>query len=338
MTLPNFLYALRWLIRDTFRQAIASGMMVVMLTVTGVCILFCASVSIEGGKKPVVGPNEHIPYVPAGSPESERLKHVSPTNVVVSGDGVLSFAFGAIRIPFPGFGDEMLHYIELLLAGAVADTFGILLALIWTAGFLPTFLEPSVSAVLLSKPLPRWALLVGKYVAVMTFVLFQAVVFVAGTWLALSVRTGIWDTSYLVTIPMLLLHFGIFFSFSLFLAVLTRSTVVCVVGSLLFWLLCWGMNYGRLAVMSFMPTLVDTSPFAFWMTEVGYWFLPKPYDFGYLLFRGLNAQGHFPQAFDFNYLENKAEVFYPVMSIFSSMLFTVAVLAVGAYEFITTDY
>src|SRR5262249_60609346 len=116
--------------------------------------------------------------------------------------GTLLMGFGAIRIPMRLFADDMLRYIQLILAGAVADTFGILMALIWTAGFLPTFLEPSVSSVLLAKPLPRWALLVGKYVGVMTFVLFQAVVFVFGTWLALSARTGIWDTSYLVTIPM----------------------------------------------------------------------------------------------------------------------------------------
>jgi ABC-type transport system involved in multi-copper enzyme maturation permease subunit len=337
MTLPQFLYAQHWLIRDTFRQSIASGMMVVMLTVSLVCIGVCASISLEGVQKPKLPPGQNPQWLPAGDPEAAKVGKVSPTPVVVA-YGTLTIGFGAIRVPIQHFTDDMLHFIELLLAGAVADTFGILLALIWTAGFLPTFLEPSVSSVLLAKPLPRWALLFGKYIGVMVFVLFQAIVFVGGTWLALSVKTGMWDTSYLVTIPMLLLHFGIFFSFSLFLAVLSRSTVVCVIGSLLFWFLCWGMNYGRLAVMTSLPTMVDTSPMAFWLTEIGYWVLPKPFDFGYLLFRGLDAQGHFPQVFDFVYLEKKAEVFYPLMSVFSSVLFTVAVLGVAAYEFITTDY
>ena len=41
------------------------------------------------------------------------------------------------------------------LAGVVADTAGVLLALLWTAGFLPTFLEPAAVTVLLAKPAPR---------------------------------------------------------------------------------------------------------------------------------------------------------------------------------------
>src|SRR5207249_3472584 len=42
------IYAIRWLVRDTFRQARASGLSWVMLGVSGVCILFCLSVSVHG--------------------------------------------------------------------------------------------------------------------------------------------------------------------------------------------------------------------------------------------------------------------------------------------------
>src|SRR5207248_1034875 len=113
--------------------------------------------------------------------------------------------------------------------------------------------DPSAVAVLLAKPAPRWSLLVGKYLGVLVFVLFQATVFVVGTWLALGVRTGVWGPFvgstplpvYLLCVPLLLVHFAIFFSFSTLLATLSRSTVTCVFGSLLFWLLCWGMNYAR---------------------------------------------------------------------------------------------
>ena len=55
----------------------------------------------------------------------------------------------------------------------MADTLGLMLTLIWTAGFLPSFLEGRNICVLLAKPAPRWVLLVGKYVGVLAFVLFQ---------------------------------------------------------------------------------------------------------------------------------------------------------------------
>ena len=103
---------------------------------------------------------------------------------------------------------------------------------------------------LLAKPVPRWGLLAGKYIGVLAFVLAQAVYFVGGTWLALALRTGVWDAAYLLSIPLLLLQFAVFFGFSLLLAVCFRSTVVCVFGSIAFWGICWAINFGRHAVMA----------------------------------------------------------------------------------------
>ena len=57
----------------------------------------------------------------------------------------------------------------------------------------------------------------------LSFVLFHAVIFVGGTWLAIGPATGYWDPAYLLCIPLLLLHFSIFFGFSVLLAVWTRQ-------------------------------------------------------------------------------------------------------------------
>src|SRR5262249_55399906 len=165
MTVPQFIYALRWLVRDTFRQALSSGIVWLMLTVTVVCVLLCLSMSVEGGK---TAGTRDAPYewvLPAHDPEAKKIQRY-PTDVEVYPEGVLSIGFGAFRIKFNRFDREIIRFVQLLLAGGVADTFGVLLTLIWTAGFLPTFLDPSVSSVLLSKPLPRWGLLVGKYIGV----------------------------------------------------------------------------------------------------------------------------------------------------------------------------
>jgi ABC-type transport system involved in multi-copper enzyme maturation permease subunit len=188
-----------------------------------------------------------------------------------------------------------VHFFQLILAAGVADTLGLLLTLIWTAGFLPGFLAPQSIAVLLAKPVPRWGLLAGKYLGVLVFVLAQAVLFVGGTWLALGLRTGIWDAAYLLCIPLLLLQFAVFFGFSLLLAVCCRSTVVCVFGSIAFWGICWAVNFGRHAINA-AETVASCGKFsavAVRMAEIGYWIMPKPVDLGCLAFDALGAEAHF---------------------------------------------
>ena len=157
--------------------------------------------------------------------------------------GRVSLAFGAVSYPVMRERYDDVHFLELVLAGGIAGTLGLLLALVWTAGFMPTFLEASAASVLLAKPQPRWQLLLGKYLGVLAFVSYQVGLFVFLTWLALGVRTHIWDLTYWWCIPLLILQFAILYSFSVLLAVLTRSTVACVFGSVLFWLLAWGINY-----------------------------------------------------------------------------------------------
>jgi ABC-type transport system involved in multi-copper enzyme maturation permease subunit len=227
----------------------------------------------------------------------------------------------------------------LVLAGGVADTLGLLLTLIWTAGFLPGFLDARSVSVLLAKPPSRWSLLLGKYLGVLTFVLFHSTIFVGGTWLALGLRTGVWDASYLFAVPLLLLHFAIFYSFSLMLAVASRSTVVCVFGSIAFWAMCWGMNYGRHAVMLAADVAPETelSSQIIGLANLAYWMLPKPYDLGVMLFDALGAANYFTQGLDGTTLVRTGFLSLP-WSVLTSLAFTAVVLFASAREFAKADY
>jgi hypothetical protein len=365
MNLPAVLFAVRLLIRDTFRQAIASGVFWLMLGVSVLCIVLCANVRVEGDL-PLRAEGDITEYLsraqcnraaaivanavalgagmqsgsfplPAAmfSKDYQQIEVAMQHNVPVI-RGQLTLAFGAIPTPIARDREHAVHFLQLQLAAWVADAAGLLLALVWTAGFLPTFLEPSAASVLLAKPLPRGSLLAGKYLGVLTFVGLQSVFFIGGTWLTLALRTGVWDATYLLCIPVLLIHFAIFFSFSVLLAVATRSTVACVFGSVVFWLLCWGMNYGRHALVG-MPDLAETSSALGNLVEIGYWILPKPADLGILLFNALEAGQHFGQLSVFEAVQNRG-AFLPEWSIITSLLFMICVLAVAARKFVTTDY
>jgi hypothetical protein len=175
---------------------------------------------------------------------------------------------------------------------------------------------------------------------VLLFVAFQSAIFVGGTWLALGLRTGYWETGYLLTVPLLLVHFAVFFIFSTLLAVYFRSTITCVIGSLLFWLLCWGMNFGRHAVIA-LPTLSPKSPpmspLVRHMTEVGYWLLPKPADLAMLLSQLLDSGKYFSNLAVFDEVKRMG-AFSPEMSLFSSIAFAMLLLAAGAWRLTNTDY
>lgn len=291
------LVAIGCLIQDTFRQALASGVNRFMLIVSGCCTLVCLS---------------------------------------VGADGELTLGFGAVRVLAGESPSDAVRGLQFFLAGGVADSAGLLLALIWTAGFLPGFLEPSAAAVLLTKPVPRWCLILGKYLGVLAFLTVQALAFVAGTYLALGVSTGAWDPCYLLAFPVLVLHFAIFFSFSSFLAVFTRSPVVCVFGSLLFWLVCWGVNLGRLQLVA-IPQQEEMTTSLQGASEVGYWVLPKPADLGLLLAQAMHAESFLGPA-DLLRAAQSQGAFHPLLSVLSSLTFAACLLILTIYEFNTREY
>jgi ABC-type transport system involved in multi-copper enzyme maturation permease subunit len=315
MSSPEVLYAWRWLIRDTFRQSRANYVFWVMLAVSAVVILFCLSVRIEGGE--ALRPADDLEV---------RAPH-----------GHMSLAFGAWRIPLFRDGQAQAHFLLLLLAEWIAGGGGTLLALVWTAGFMPEFLQTANATVLLSKPVPRWVLLMGKFLGVVAFAGFQVTVFIGGTWLALGLSTGFWVNSYLWGIPLLLLHFAAVYSFSVLLAVSTRSTLACVLGSVAFWFLCWGMNYGRHCLLALESSMPPLNPVLRGFAEAGYWILPKPVDLGMMLHRFLDAGTSFRSLSELQKVQEMG-AFSPELSLLTSLLFACAMIVVAARHLSATDY
>ena len=217
----------------------------------------------------------------------------------------------------------------------MADTVGVLLALLWTAGFLPTFLEPQAVTVLLAKPAPRWAVLLGKYLGVVLFVGLYGVVFVGATWAALGLKTGVWFGAYWLAVPLLVVNFGVFYAVSTFLAVWTRSTVASAFGVLLFWVICWATNYThhRLALYP-VEGMAGASHL---LLDISYWVLPKPLDLSGIFHDAMRADGFAVKAEELRQME-EAGRFQPGLSVLASGTFAAATLGLAAYEFEMTDY
>jgi ABC-type transport system involved in multi-copper enzyme maturation permease subunit len=327
MDSPTALLMTRWMVTLTFREALASRLFWVTSLVTVMCIALCLSVRVTGPEPLPLEPGE--PRLRLPTEEYGRIPGARSEGVDLA-SSEMTVLFGAFRIHYRHYAEDGVRFLEYLLAGFVADTLGVLLVLLWTASFLPDFLEPANAAVLLGKPVPRWSLLVGKYLGVVGFVAMQTVLFVGGTWLALGVSTGVWLPQYLLCVPVLLFHFAVFFSISVLLAVWTRRTVVCMVGVLVFWAVCWSTNHSWHTFQSAAapaPVLLD----------VGYWVLPKPADLSWTLFEMLGAQSHFGRVLDYRALAVPTAT--PLLlSAFTSLLFAVVVLTLSAFRFARAEY
>jgi ABC-type transport system involved in multi-copper enzyme maturation permease subunit len=337
MTLPAALLAIGWMIRDTLRQSLASRLFWVMVAVSAVCIVFCLGVRTSDRPRPPLAPGETSYVLPKDDPQAKKLgpDRVVKDGVEIRGGDQISLGFGAFTIEAPRGKADSVRFLQVWLAGLAAGTAGIFLCIIWTAGFLPQFLDPNHATVLLAKPVPRWSLLLGKVLGVLAFVLIQATFFVFGTWLALGISTGVFDARYLFAIPVLLLHFAAFYGFSAMLAVWTRSTVVCVFGTLLFWVICWAMNYGRHTIVAHEPAGMSAGSRV--VLEIGYWALPKPADLNVILDDALDTRGFAAGVPEVERAREKGRLNLP-MSALSSLLFAVVIFGVSAWEFRNAEY
>lgn len=328
--LPGAIRTARWMVRDTFRQSLASKLFWVMLGLTALCTVFCFGISVTGDEEAPRHPDQ----LPTYMPRSQDTPEVRAEGIrVVRGE--VSLGFGLFKFEVSKTRTDSVRLIQLWLAGVLADTVGVLLALLWTAGFLPTFLEPQAVTVLLAKPAPRWSLLIGKYIGVVLFVALHAVLFVAGTWLGIGISTNVWDLTYWLAVPLLVTNFAVFYAVSAFLAVCTRSTVVCVFGTLLFWLLCWAMNLTHHHLVGF--DVQGVTPTSRLLVETGYWVLPKPLDMSGVFFELMRASEHSAPVPELTAVQARG-LFHPELSVFTSLLFAAVVLGLAAYEFRKMDY
>jgi hypothetical protein len=110
------------------------------------------------------------------------------------------------------------------------------LALVSTAGIFPDLISTGAIDLYLSKPLSRPRLFLTKYMSGLLFVTLQVALVAVGGFILLGVRGGEWKPGLLLAIPIVVCFFSYLFAISVFLGILTRSSIA----ALLLAVLCWG--------------------------------------------------------------------------------------------------
>lgn len=192
---------------------------------------------------------------------------------------------------------------------------GMVLAVFASAGLIPSVLEPGRIELLLSKPVSRTHILLGRYVGNVLVVSTNIVYLVLGVWIIFGVKTGIWSPSFLVSIATTIFVFAVLLTVVVLVGVLFESAALATMVAVALMIIS-----AVLAQVSVMLKLLS-SEWSRNLWRVLYYCLPKVYDMGAMTLDAIRDRG-----------------FMGYMPIWSSAVFGVVVLAVSLVIFSRRDF
>ena len=194
-------------------------------------------------------------------------------------------------------------------------TWGMFLAVFASAGLIPSVLEPGRIELLLSKPVSRTHILLGRYVGNVLVVSCNIRYLVLGVWTILGVKTGIWSPMFLISIATTIFVFAVLLSVVVLIGVLFESAALATMVTVALMIMSL-----VLAQTSIMMRLLSSE----WSRQVWrtlYYSLPKVYDLGKMTLDAIQSR-----------------TFDGFMPIWTSALFAAVVLTGALLIFARRDF
>ncbi|MGH9665973.1 MAG: ABC transporter permease subunit [Bryobacteraceae bacterium] len=155
-------------------------------------------------------------------------------------------------------------------------TWAMFLSVFASGGLIPSILEPGRIELLLSKPVRRSHILLGRFAGNLLVVSSNIVYVVLSVWVIFGVKTGIWGNQFLVAIATTIFVFAVLLSVVVLVGVLFESPAVAIMVTI--------------GLMIASPILAQTQTVmrllsSEWSRNIwraAYYTLPKVYDVGRL--------------------------------------------------------
>jgi len=194
-------------------------------------------------------------------------------------------------------------------------TAGMFLAVFASAGLVPSVFEPGRIELLLSKPVDRYHILLGRYLGSLLVIAVNLFYLVLAVWLIFGLKTGVWTLGFLLSSGLTLFVFAVLLAVVVLVGVLWESAAVTI-------MVTFGLILVSpiLAQQSLLERLLSTETSRD-TVRVLYYTLPKVFDLGRMvraLVLGQGVDGWMP--------------------LWSSALFGGAVLASALYIFARRNY
>ena len=154
---------------------------------------------------------------------------------------------------------------------------GTFLAVFASAGLIPSVLEAGRISLLLSKPLTRTLLVLGRYLGNLLVVGLNHVYLICGIWIIIGLKTNIWQPRFLLAIPISMFIFAVLLCVVMLIGVLAESAALSVMISVAIMLIST-----ILAQRDVVVRLLDSQ----WSRNLWlafYWIVPKVFDLGVVM-------------------------------------------------------
>ncbi len=158
--------------------------------------------------------------------------------------------------------EEIATSIQIMVVTPLA-TLCILLAIFSSASFVPNMLEKGNIDLLLSKPISRTQLLLGKYFGGLLVVLVNLAFLIIGVWLVIAMRFGVFNVDFLSIILSITFTFAALYSIMVLFGVITQGSVLgMMIAYFIFLVLSPVLNagrsqFGQLITSDFLKAVID---------------------------------------------------------------------------------
>jgi ABC-2 type transport system permease protein len=184
-----------------------------------------------------------------------------------------------------------------------------------SSGLIPSILEPGRIELLVSKPVSRTHILLGRYAGNVLVVSCNVIFLVLGVWTILGLKTGIWSGTFLISIATTIFIFAVLLGVVVLIGVLFDSAALSTMVTV--------------ALMIVSPILAQTalmmrllsSEWSRQVWRVLYYSTPKVYDLGKMTLDGILSRS-----------------FNGFMPIWTSALFGAVVLSAALVIFSRRDF
>jgi ABC-type transport system involved in multi-copper enzyme maturation permease subunit len=153
-------------------------------------------------------------------------------------------------------------------------TWGMALAVFASSGLVPTVLEPGRIELLLSKPIRRHQILLGRYLGNLAVVALNVTYLIVGVWLIFGAKTGVWSPGFLYAIATTVFIFAVLLTVVLLTGVLFESAAVSTMVTI---------GLGLVSPILAQHTVAEkllSSEWSRWLWRALYETLPKVFDVG----------------------------------------------------------
>lgn len=192
---------------------------------------------------------------------------------------------------------------------------GMVIAVFASAGLIPSVLEPGRIELLLSKPISRAHILLGRYLGNVLVISCNVVYLVLGVWLIFGFKTGIWEGRFLISIATTIFIFAVLLTVVVLVGVIFESAALATMIAVALMIMS-----AILAQTSTMLKLLSSE----WSRDIWrtlYYTFPKVYDMGRMTLDAISDRE-----------------FIGYMPIWSSAVFGGVMLAAALLIFVRRDF